>query len=110
MIVCDRCGVSQRVRTHILEVDREIAWAPEMCQSCWLEVTSGIDALVGTSRVDPAVARRRKALADGTPAYPAAAGVDLSVVRKWAQENDVPVSQRGRISADVINQYKAATV
>lgn len=35
--------------------------------------------------------------------------VDASVVRAWAQENRVPVSERGRISASVLAQYQAAT-
>lgn len=34
---------------------------------------------------------------------------DSRVVRAWAVENGIPVSTRGRISADVVEQYKAAT-
>jgi hypothetical protein len=39
---------------------------------------------------------------------PAAADVDPRAVRAWAQENGVEVSPRGRISAKVIEQYRAA--
>ena len=34
--------------------------------------------------------------------------VSNSVVRKWAQENDVPVSTKGRISQDVWDAYNNA--
>ncbi|MFP5372114.1 MAG: histone-like nucleoid-structuring protein Lsr2 [Actinomycetes bacterium] len=34
---------------------------------------------------------------------------DSRVVRAWAVENGIPVSTRGRIAADVLEQYKAAS-
>jgi len=34
--------------------------------------------------------------------------VDLAAVRAWAAENGVQVSDRGRISASVLEQYQAA--
>lgn len=34
--------------------------------------------------------------------------VDPVAVRKWAQSNGIAVSARGRISADVIERFKAA--
>ncbi|SDO77970.1 Lsr2 protein [Nakamurella panacisegetis] len=37
------------------------------------------------------------------------AGPDAAVIRQWANENGVPVSVRGRVSADVRAQYMAAT-
>ncbi len=37
------------------------------------------------------------------------AGPDAAVIRRWAHENDVPVSVRGRVSAGVRAQYLAAT-
>jgi hypothetical protein len=33
---------------------------------------------------------------------------DLKHVRKWAAENDIAISQRGRISADILVQYDKA--
>ncbi|HXZ66154.1 MAG TPA: Lsr2 family protein [Streptosporangiaceae bacterium] len=36
------------------------------------------------------------------------ARVDRAVVRVWAKENGLKVSERGRISADVMAQYEAA--
>ena len=37
------------------------------------------------------------------------AGPDAASIRAWANENGVPVSVRGRVSADVKDQYLAAT-
>jgi hypothetical protein len=35
-------------------------------------------------------------------------GVDPAAVRAWARSNNVKVSERGRISADVLDRYAAA--
>ncbi|HEV2886229.1 MAG TPA: Lsr2 family protein [Jatrophihabitans sp.] len=37
-----------------------------------------------------------------------ASSVDLAAVRAWAAENGIAVSDRGRISASVLEQYQAA--
>jgi len=37
-----------------------------------------------------------------------AASVDLAAVRAWAAENGIAVSDRGRISGSVLEQYQAA--
>lgn len=36
-------------------------------------------------------------------------GPEAAVIRRWAHENDVPVSVRGRVSTHVRAQYLAAT-
>lgn len=46
-----------------------------------------------------------EAVVDTTPS----GGIDLAEVRAWARANDVPVSQRGRVAAGVIDAYAAAT-
>lgn len=38
----------------------------------------------------------------------ARSAVDLAAVRSWARENGYDVSDRGRISGDVLEAYKAA--
>jgi Lsr2 len=38
----------------------------------------------------------------------ASSGVDPAAVRAWARSNNVKVSERGRISADVLESYAAA--
>ena len=35
-------------------------------------------------------------------------GIDPAAVRAWARSNNVKVSERGRISADVLEQYAAS--
>jgi hypothetical protein len=37
-----------------------------------------------------------------------ASGIDPAAVRAWAKSNNVKVSERGRISADVLERYNAA--
>jgi hypothetical protein len=34
--------------------------------------------------------------------------VDNTAIRVWAQANGIELSKRGRIPADVVNQFKAA--
>lgn len=36
------------------------------------------------------------------------AGVDNAAVRAWAADNEIPISSRGRIPADIIEQYHSA--
>lgn len=42
-----------------------------------------------------------------TAAYRAAEGVDLTEVRDWALQQGIEVSKRGRISAKIIEEFKA---
>ena len=58
-------------------------------------------------------AGRRAGRAAGGPArrrrgQRSAGGVDSSAVRAWARAHNVKVSERGRISADVLERYAAA--
>lgn len=58
-----------------------------------------------------AVGRQVKATSSGASRSAArgrAAGPDAATVRQWANENGVPVSVRGRVSADVRAQYLEA--
>jgi hypothetical protein len=49
------------------------------------------------------VGRSRRA----TAGRPSASRSDRAAVRAWAREQGIAVSERGRISADVISQYEA---
>lgn len=54
-------------------------------------------------------ARAAEAKSRKTRSRPRPAGrKDLAAVREWARSNGIPVSQRGRISAEVISRYEAA--
>ncbi|GAB3459308.1 Lsr2 family protein [Kineococcus endophyticus] len=44
----------------------------------------------------------------GRPADGPGTGVDSGAVRAWARENGVPVNSRGRVPAEVVEQYVAA--
>ena len=54
--------------------------------------------------------RRREAAPAASAGRPRSkpAGPDAAVIREWAHANDVPVSVRGRVSADVRAKYLAA--
>lgn len=38
----------------------------------------------------------------------ATGGSDTAAIREWARSNGVAVSERGRVSADIVAQYEAA--
>lgn len=54
-----------------------------------------------TGRAGSAAGRRRRG---SRPA----GGIDPAAIRAWARTNNVKVSERGRISADVIDLYNAS--
>lgn len=102
---CSDCGApAQRRLTEL----RPWAWESDLCDRCCELLASKLDALIDSPRLGIRQARSRSAIVNGRAPYPAAAGVDLSVVRRWARANGVAVSDRGRISADVIARYRAA--
>jgi hypothetical protein len=51
------------------------------------------------------ISRSRRRASSGRPPGPRA---DRAAVRAWARDNGLPISERGRISAEVISQYEAA--
>jgi hypothetical protein len=54
------------------------------------------------------VSARRTGGRRGRPMTVVSSGVDTAAVRAWAASNGIDVSTRGRISADVVEQYRAA--
>jgi hypothetical protein len=52
--------------------------------------------------------RRTGRIATGARRQRVATGVDPAAVRAWAKSSGVKVSERGRIPADVVEQYTAA--
>lgn len=55
-------------------------------------------------KVGRATSPKSRTAARGT----GSSGVDLAAVRTWARENDIEVSDRGRVAASVIDAYQAA--
>ena len=56
----------------------------------------------------PFVAAARRVSSGGPRSKVLPATVDTKAVRKWAESNGIEVSDRGRISAHVLEQYRAA--
>jgi len=56
----------------------------------------------------PFVAAARRVSARAPRSKAIAATVDTRAVRKWAESNGIEVSNRGRIPAQVLAQYRAA--
>lgn len=52
--------------------------------------------------------RRRSSSSSSAPAAASKGGTDTAAVRAWARENGHDVSERGRISAEVLAAYEAA--
>jgi Lsr2 len=63
-----------------------------------------VEALVPYIEHGRRAAQRRRRV----PGAPAGARVDRAAVRAWAKERGLKVSERGRISSDVMEQYEAA--
>jgi len=50
----------------------------------------------------------RAAAAKATLARTPSTRVDAKAVREWAQEQGIPVSARGRVPSEIVDQYQAA--
>ncbi|MBT0768810.1 Lsr2 family protein [Kineosporia sp. J2-2] len=57
---------------------------------------------------EPFTAGARRLTKSGRTIRKVNAGVDTAAVRAWAASNGIEVSQRGRISSSVLEQYHAA--
>ena len=55
-----------------------------------------------------AAARRTSTTPNPKPRATSQGSSDTVDIRRWAKENDIPVSERGRISIDLRNRYEAA--
>ena len=64
-----------------------------------------LDKYVAAARTAPRSSGGRSRSASGRRGR---SEVDPKAVRIWAQENGIEISSRGRIPADVIEQYRAA--
>ncbi len=79
------------------------------------EVLEAIDSFTGHARrIGPNAPQRRQQAVAPAPAKANGrsrgnADYDAKAVREWAQSQGIEVSGRGRISATVLEQYRAAT-
>lgn len=69
------------------------------------ELRKVLNTYVERGRKVAGVARR----ASRTTGRRSASGVDTAKVREWAKEEGLQIKERGRVPADVIEKYHAAT-
>lgn len=87
------------------------AWTLDLCQAHLNSIAEQIQSIGNHGQVMYSN-RVLKALTEGlAPAkrpYRAAEGISMTDVRRWAKEQGIDVHDVGRISQDVIEQYKAS--
>lgn len=64
--------------------------------------------IAGAKKAEGAAAPRGRGRRVSTPQQRSSGDVDPKQVRAWAEANGVAVSPRGRIKAEVLEQYQAA--
>ena len=91
---------------HNYEIDACKEHADELREM--LAVYTGHARKVGRGSIPQQASAKRgpRRSSGGTAATPA--GVDVTAVREWARENGHTVSERGRLSAVVLEAYRAA--
>jgi hypothetical protein len=58
--------------------------------------------------LDSYISKARKVSGKRSGGRRVSTGVDLKAVRAWAKANGVEISERGRVSQNVLEQYRAA--
>ena len=58
--------------------------------------------------LDGYISKARKVSGKRSGGRKVSIGVDLKAVRAWAKSNGVDISERGRVSQNVLEQYQAA--
>jgi hypothetical protein len=97
---CDHCGTdSQPISAHTLGWDRK-RWSLDLCARCTEELERYLYSIPGIDQ------RGGESKTDRPAPYKAAEGVDLGEVRRWAIDQGISVSKRGRIAADVIERWR----
>lgn len=108
---CDRCGSLDHVETVVIALGAD-GWVLDLCPEHRRDLGEAVGGLTsGARRISvPEVARLQEAggVVRRAP-YRAAEGVDMSDVRRWALEQGFPVAGTGRVSAELIAQYRAAS-
>lgn len=109
-VVCDVCG-SPDGSCFVTASWNDRAFAADLCREHQAMAEDAFRSIFGDVRpvFVPLLPDLIHDVAVGKPPpYPAAAGLDLGVVRKWAMENGLPVAERGRISVKIIDAYRQA--
>jgi len=100
-LICDRCGKdgSSTVRFAVGRAAYEL----DLCEQDGTRFQSDMEKWTQKARRSAAAGARS---ARGFRGKPSSAGTPT--VREWAKSQGIEVSDRGRVSADVIGRYNAA--
>jgi hypothetical protein len=100
VIVTDDLDGSENAETVSFGLDG-VAYEIDLGKKNRAKLEHALAPFMGAARRVPRGGRRRSARAAGSPP-------DRSAVRDWARSAGLQVSERGRISSDVIRRYEAA--
>ena len=104
LLICDlHDGEVEGVETINFAVDNR-AYEIDVCGMHAGEFREAMAPFVGAGRRVGSVPRQRSSRRNGGYTH----GFDPAAVRAWAKSKGIKVSERGRIAADVLEQYTAA--
>jgi hypothetical protein len=101
VIVTDDLDGSQNAETVSFGFDG-VAYEIDLAEKNRAKLEKALAPFIEAGRRVPRSGGRR---AGGRPS---SASVDRGAVRAWARERGLKVSERGRVSADIMRQYEAA--
>jgi hypothetical protein len=105
LLTCDIHGDDTPGTETVLFAVDGTAYEIDVCDAHAAELRDAFAVYTGTAR---RAGRASRAGGRGRRGRSTAVGVDPAAVRAWARSSGVKVSERGRISADVLEQYAAA--
>ncbi len=100
VIITDDLDGSENAQTVSFGLDG-VAYEIDLAKKNRAKLEHALSPFIQAARRVPRGGRRRGGRSAGAPA-------DRSAVRDWARSAGLQVSERGRISADVIRQYEEA--
>jgi hypothetical protein len=99
VVITDDIDGSPHAQTVTFGIDG-VSYEIDLSTSNRAKLADALAPFIAAGRRASRVGRRR--------GRPAAERVDRAAVRTWAREAGLEVSERGRISADVMRRYEAA--
>ena len=84
------------MNTHLVHSSQPLGWASRCGYGEFLDLTTAMQPFIDK-------ARKTKG-AKGISS--AKSGVDTAQVREWAREQGLPISDRGRVPAEILDAYR----
>jgi hypothetical protein len=100
VIVTDDLDGSENAETVLFGFDG-VTYEVDLAQKNRAKLEKALAPFIEAGRKAPRTAARRAGRQNAT-------SVDRGAVRAWARERGLKVSERGRVSADIMSQYEAA--